>query len=214
MTIRSLITLGPAALALGLSLAAKADTSEATMPGSGGDAAAGQAKSAVCAACHGADGNSVNPEWPKLAGQHPSYTAVQLEHFKSGKRQNALMSAQAMGLSEQDMLDLAAYYAEQPIKGGEADPDLVGLGERIYQGGDKTNGVAACIACHGPSGLGNPLADYPSLAGQHARYTALQLKAYAAGERRSDTNQIMRNIAGAMTDDQIEAVASYIEGMR
>ncbi len=214
MTIRSLITLAPAALALGLSLAAHADTSDARVPGAGGDAAAGQAKSAVCAACHGTDGNSVNPEWPKLAGQHASYTALQLEYFKSGKRQNALMSAQAMGLSEQDMLDLAAYYAEQPIKGGETDPDLVSLGERIYRGGDKQNGVAACIACHGPSGKGNPLAVYPYLAGQHATYTAMQLRAYASGERRSDNNQIMRNIAGAMSDDQIEAVASYIEGMR
>jgi cytochrome c553 len=179
-----------------------------------GDAEAGKAKSATCAACHGADGNSLNPEWPSLAGQHASYTEAQLAAFKSGARVNPLMSPQAMGLSEQDMKDLAAYFEAQTPKGGQADPELAALGERIYRGGDKSRGVAACIACHGPGGRGNPMALYPAIQGQHATYIAAQLRAYAAGERKSDMNQMMRNVAAAMSEEQIKAVASYVQGLR
>jgi len=179
-----------------------------------GDAAAGKAKSATCAACHGADGNSVNPEWPKIAGQHASYIVLQLQAYKDGKRQNALMMPMAMGLSDADMQDLAAYYASQQQTPGMADPELVATGERVYRGGNPSRGVPACIACHGPAGKGNPLTMYPKLAGQHAVYTYAQLKAYADQVRKSDKNQMMRNIADRMSDSDMRAVASYIEGLR
>lgn len=179
-----------------------------------GDAAAGKAKSATCAACHGADGNSANPEWPKIAGQHASYTVLQLQAYKEGKRENALMSPMSMGLSEADMADLAAYFSEQPATPGMADPELVATGERVYRGGNPSRGVPACIACHGPSGKGNPLTMYPKLSGQHAVYTYAQLKAYADQVRKSDKNQMMRNIADRMSDSDMRAVASYIQGLR
>lgn len=179
-----------------------------------GDAAAGKAKSATCAACHGADGNSVNPEWPKVAGQHASYIVLQLQAYKEGKRQNALMSPMAMGLSDADMADLAAYYSSQQMTPAMADPELVATGERVYRGGNPSRGVPACIACHGPKGEGNPLAEFPKLGGQHAVYTYSQLKAYADQTRKSDKNQMMRNIADRMSDSDMRAVASYIQGLR
>ncbi|HSN70856.1 MAG TPA: c-type cytochrome [Steroidobacteraceae bacterium] len=179
-----------------------------------GSAEAGQAKAATCVACHGVDGHSVNPEWPNLAGQHESYVERQLELFRSGARQNVLMTPMAMGLSDQDIADLAAYYAAQQVKGLEADPAKVALGEAIYRGGVPAANVPACIACHGPTGAGNPTAAYPLLKGQHATYTAAQLRAYRSGERDSDQNQIMRNASAGMTDEQIDAVASYIQGLR
>jgi len=183
-------------------------------PAVAADAAAGKTKAAVCASCHGADGNSVNPEWPSLAGQHEKYLIKQLAEFKDGTRVNPLMSPMAAGLSEQDMADLAAYFGSQPLKGGEADPALVALGEKIYRGGNATTGVAACMACHGPDGMGNPLANFPRLSGQHATYTVLQLKAFRTGDRTNDAGLMMRNIASRMTDAEIQAVSSYIEGLR
>ena len=179
-----------------------------------GDAAAGQAKSAVCAACHGVDGNSVNPEWPNIAGQHAEYIEHSIESYQAGTRQNALMSAQAMILSPEDTADLAAYFSSQTARGGEANPDLVLRGERLYRAGDPERGIAACIACHGPNGRGNPVARYPMVAGQHAVYSAGQLRLYASGERRSDNNQMMRSIARRMTEEDILAVSSYIQGLR
>ena len=179
-----------------------------------GDAAAGQAKSAVCAACHGVDGNSVNPEWPSIAGQHPGYIVDQLAAFKAGERVNVLMSPMAMNLSDQDMQDLAAFYSAQPATAREADPELFGRGQAIYRGGDASRGISACIACHGPTGRGNPLAGYPVVAGQHATYTASSLRAYASGERKSSMNQVMRNIAANMTEEDIRAVSAYIQGLR
>lgn len=178
-----------------------------------GSIEAGKTKSAVCAACHGPDGNSVNPEWPSLAGQHARYIVKQIEAFKSGTRANPLMSPIAAGLSPQDTLDLAAYYSSLPTKVGTADPALVRAGQRLYRGGDRAESLSACIACHGPDGRGNQPGGIPSLSGQHATYTAAQLKAYAAGERRSDPNQIMRNIAALMSPDDIAAVSSYVEGL-
>ena len=136
----------------------------------GGNAEAGKTKSATCAACHGADGNSVNPEWPKLAGQHPSYIAKQLANFKDDARVNPSMSPMAKPLSEQDMADLAAYFSSQAAKPGEADQTKVALGEQMYKGGNNATGVAACAACHGPTGTGNPASNFPSLSGQHATY--------------------------------------------
>lgn len=180
-----------------------------------GDAAAGQAKAITCSACHGADGNSLNPEWPSLAGQHESYTIKQLQAFKSGARQNVLMSSQAMGLSDQDMADLAAYFASQKAAKKTADAALVETGQQVYRGGNKETGAPACLACHGPDGLGNITAAWPTVAGQHASYTAAQLAAYRSGERSTDGDtQIMRNVASRLTDDEIKAVASYIQGLQ
>jgi cytochrome c553 len=179
-----------------------------------GDAAAGKQKSASCAACHGADGNSNNPEWPKLAGQHPAYTVKQLKNFKDGERINASMNGMAMPLSEQDMEDLAAYFANQEIIRGEADPALLELGQRLYRGGDLAREIAACAACHGAEGLGNPAARFPLLAGQHALYIETQLKAFRAMTRANDAGQMMRNIAMKLTDADIKAIASYIQGLQ
>lgn len=179
-----------------------------------GDAEAGKAKAVTCAACHGADGNSVNPEWPTIAGQHASYLVVQLEAYKNGQRQNALMTAMAMPLDDQDRADLAAYFSSQQVNGGVADPALLAAGRRLFRGGNSETGASACAACHGPSGYGNPGATMPRLAGQQAAYTATQLRLYASGERRTDMNQMMRNVAAELSDEEIEAVASYIQGLR
>lgn len=178
-----------------------------------GNAQAGQAKAAVCAACHGADGNSVSPSFPKLAGQNADYLVAQLENFKSGKRQNPIMSAQAKGLSEQDMEDLAAWFSSQKIRTGEADPGLVPLGQQIYRGGDRQAGVPACLACHGPDGAGNAPMKIPALAGQHADYVLAQLQAYASGSRSTDPHKMMETIAERLSPQQMRAVASYIEGL-
>lgn len=178
------------------------------------DATAGKAKAAACIACHGADGNSPNPEWPSLAGQHAKYLVKQLQAFKGGERSNPLMSPMAAGLSEEDMADIAAYYSSQTLAGGKADPELVAAGEKLYRGGNATTGVAACMACHGPNGAGNPQANFPSLQGQHAAYTVLQLQAFRAGERTNDAGKMMQNIAVRMTDQEMGAVASYIQGLR
>ena len=179
-----------------------------------GDPAAGKAKSATCVACHGADGNSANPEWPSLAGQHANYIVKQLRNYKDGDRQNALMSPMAAPLSEQDMQDLAAFYSSQTLKPGEADPELFEQGRAIYRGGNMSTGVAACIACHSPSGAGNPPANFPSLRSQHATYTYNQLVAFKRGERANDAGNMMQNIAARMTEAEMKAVASYIQGMQ
>lgn len=198
---RMLLALAAAAAALGMNDTALAE----------GSVEAGQQKSAVCMACHGPDGNSLNPEWPNLAGQHAGYIAAQLEAFKSGERQNPLMTPMAIGLSEQDMLDLAAYYAAQSPAALEADPALADAGRKLYVGGDQESGVSACIACHGPTGRGNPLAQYPVIAGQHATYAAIALRAYASGER---ANTMMQEIAARMSAEDIAAVSAYIQGLR
>ncbi len=179
-----------------------------------GSIEAGKQKAATCAACHGNDGNSLNPQWPSLAGQHATYIVRTLKAFKSGDRKNVLMAGQVSGLSDQDMEDLAAWFQAQKPVHRTADPELVARGERLYRGGDIDRGISACIACHGPTGRGNLPAAYPALAGQHATYTATQLKAYADGNRKSDPNQIMRSIASLLNDDDIAAVASYIQGLR
>jgi cytochrome c553 len=174
----------------------------------------GQSKSTPCIACHGVNGNSSNPVWPNLADQHKQYIVRQLQAFKSGARQDPLMTPMAMGLSDDDAEDLAAYFDDQPLTGLEADPGRAQLGQRVYRGGDSTSGVAACIACHGPGGDGNPTAGYPSIKGQHSAYVAAQLRAYRAGTRKTDPNQMMRDVARTMSDEQIDAVAAYVQGMR
>jgi cytochrome c553 len=179
-----------------------------------GSKEAGQAKSATCMACHGADGNSPNPEWPNLAGQHAGYIEQQLKLFRAGERQNALMSPMAMILTDEDIADLAAYFSSQTARGGEAEPSKVAAGQRVYRAGNARNALMACAGCHGPNGRGNPLANYPSIQGQHAVYVAAQLRAYRAGERATDPNQMMRNIAALLSDEEIDAVASFIQGLR
>lgn len=183
----------------------------------GGDAEQGKAKSAVCAACHGVDGNSANPIWPKLAGQHEEFTVRQLTLFKSGARNNAVMAPMVANLSEQDMKDLGAYFASQRTNTGSADENLVELGQSIYQGGIKKLQIPACMSCHGVAGKGNPLSGYPVLAGQHAPYIEQRLKSYRAGEVIEDKDEIngkiMADVAKYLTDDEIKAVASYIQGL-
>jgi cytochrome c553 len=181
-----------------------------------GDAAAGQAKSAVCAACHGADGNSMVPNWPKLAGQHEQYLVRQILLIQSGARMVPEMMAIVPGLSAQDIADLAAYFSSQANAGGVADESKVALGEQIFRAGNAESGVPACMACHGPAGEGNPLAGYPALAGQQAVYTANILNRFRAGENWGEedaASQVMNGVAAELTDDEIDAVASYIQGL-
>lgn len=179
-----------------------------------GDINAGKTKSAVCAACHSADGNSTNSLWPKLAGQHESYIVQQLKNFQAGDRQDPSMSPQAASLSEQDMLNLAAYFSNQTIKGGSASKESLMLGQKIYRGGNKETGVSACIACHGPRGKGNPAAKYPAISGQHAAYTLKQLKDYKSGKRKATGNAvIMHDIASKMSEQEMQAVTNYIQGL-
>jgi cytochrome c553 len=173
----------------------------------------GAQKAAVCAGCHGADGNSPNPEWPKLAGQHAGYLRAQATAFRDGARQNAMMSPMAANLTDADIADIADHFAAQKIKPGTARADLVATGEQLYRGGNGQNGIPACMSCHSPTGAGNPAAGYPAVGGQHAVYTAKQLTAYKNGERTTDVNAVMRTIAGRMSAAEIEAVASYIEGL-
>ncbi|MFO7955201.1 c-type cytochrome [Thioalkalivibrio sp.] len=179
-----------------------------------GDPQRGQELSEACASCHQADGNSNNPEWPKLAGQHSKYLVKQLEDYKSERRENSLMLGQVADLDEQDMRDLAAYFAEQETSEGTADEEVVERGEQIYRGGIPSENVAACVACHGPNGSGNPEAMFPAVAGQHAQYNADQLRYFRSGERANDNGQMMRNIAGNLSDEDIEAVSQYMAGLQ
>ena len=179
-----------------------------------GSVEAGQAKSMICGSCHGVDGNSVTPEWPSLAGQHASYIVKQLEAYRAGEREDVGMQQYTSMLSEQDMYDIAAYYSAQMPRPNGADPELVSLGEDIYRGGLPDRSIPACIACHGPRGLGNPLAAYPRVSAQHATYTLNTLRAYSAGERRSDGEpQTMRNVAELLQENEMRAVASYVQGL-
>ncbi len=166
----------------------------------------------VCAACHGADGNSAITLNPKLAGQHPEYLEKQLTEFKSGKRANAVMSGMAAGLSEQEIKDIAAYFAAKKLTLGQATKNGAGsLGEKIYRGGIAATGVPACAACHSPNGAGLPK-QFPRLGGQHADYTLAQLKTFRTGERANAP--MMMAIAAKMTDAEMAAVADYIQGLR
>lgn len=184
-----------------------------------GDPEAGKARSAVCAACHGLDGNSINPEWPNLAGQGAAYMVTQLKRFQSGERENAVMAPQAALLSEQDILDVSAYYAAQTPKVGvaKADQKILSLGKLIYRGGILDRGIASCIACHGPGGVGNDPAQFPRIAGQHAAYVIAQLKSFREGfeahKIHTRQNPMMNEVAAKMTDKEIEAVAHYISGL-
>lgn len=172
--------------------------------------------SATCVACHGSDGNSVNPIWPKLAGQHAKYLIKQLTDYQkgpTGPRSVPLMFGMVANLSAADVELLANYYSTQATSEGYAKPALVALGQQIYLGGNLKTGVAACSACHGPDGAGNGVAGFPKLSGQHADYIVAQLIAFRDGKRSNDQNAIMRTISKKLTPDEMNAVASFIEGL-
>lgn len=188
---------------------AKVPVAKAAKP----DLAKGEASfTAVCAACHGADGNSGTPANPKLSQQHPEYLVKQLQEFKSGKRANAIMAGFAATLSEEDMKNIAYWVSSKPAKPGFAkDKELVGLGERIYRGGIADRQVAACVGCHSPNGAGIP-AQYPRLSGQHAEYTIAQLTSFREGVRKNSLQ--MTQVAAKLNDREIKAVSDYIAGLR
>lgn len=185
-----------------------------------GDAEAGKAKSATCAACHGPDGNSPVEMYPKIAGQHATYLYKQLIDFKLATetqnkkgRVNAIMNPIAAALSEQDMKDLAAYYAEQKTKTGTTPEQVIERGEQLYRGGDAERGIAACIACHGPRGLGNSLARFPQISFQNAAYLKTTLEEFRSGKRSNDMNAMMQDVARKLTDEDIEILSQYLGGL-
>ena len=196
---------------LGLSQATVAQT---------GDAANGKELSVTCSACHGADGNSAAPAFPKLAGLGEKYLLEQMKDIRDGARPVPTMAGQVDNMSDQQLADLAAFYDSQPRSGGQTNPDLVALGEKVYRAGVAERNVAACTACHSPNGKGNAPAGFPALAGQHADYIAAQLKAYRKGyeDESGRTNDgdimIMRTTAFGLSDKEIEAVSSYASGLK
>lgn len=176
--------------------------------------AAGEDKvNSICMACHGPQGNSFIPLWPKLAGQHPEYIQKQLMDFKAGNRYNVQMTPMAMPLTDQEVVDVAAYLSAQPQSGRAADPELAKLGEQIYRAGNSTTGVPACSGCHGPAGMGQGLSKFPRISGQHADYSKQTLEHFREGERANDPNGMMRGVAARMTDQEIAAVSQYIQGL-
>jgi len=187
-----------------------------------GDAAAGKEKSATCSACHGAEGNSVNPLWPNIAGQNAMYLVAQLKAFQPGEdgqpalRSNPLMTSMALPLSDEDIRDLAVYFEGLPAAvNSVADESTIDKAEALYRGGNEEEKIPACLACHGPTGRGNPAATYPALNGQHAAYTAKTLRDYASNARKSDgKTQLMRVISKRLSDEDIEALASYVQGLK
>jgi len=194
-----------------------------TLPYTSGKAENATAKAAVCIACHGPNGNSTNPEWPRLAGQNAVYTAEQLHLFKANVRANPTMMPMGSMLSDQDIDDLSVYYEGQTPTGLEADPSFWQAGESLYRSGDPARSIPACIACHGPVGRGNPAAGYPALRAQHSVYLVKQLNDYASGARYSGAapdkpqarnGAMMRDIAQRLTPEDIRNVASYLQGMR
>ncbi len=179
-----------------------------------GDAEAGKAKAVACGACHGADGNSLVPNFPKLGGQHASYLLKQMHDIKSNARPVPEMIGQLDAMSDQDMEDIAAYYASQASTRGAAKEALVELGESIYRAGVREKGIAACAACHSPTGAGNGPARYPMLSGQHADYIATALRKFRNDERTNDGDtRIMRDVAARLSDKELEAVSSYVSGL-
>jgi cytochrome c553 len=181
---------------------------------SAGNVEQGSTKSTVCAACHGANGNSVNPEWPSLAGLGQDYIVAQLVNFKEGKRANPIMMPNAMALSPEDMADLGAYFSSQRNTGLEADPTYWEAGQKLFRAGDAVRGIPACMACHGPAARGNEAAKFPALRGQHSVYTIKQLQDYASGARPTGPNNIMQTISKKLSTDDMRNVASYLQGIR
>jgi cytochrome c553 len=211
----------------GMLAAVPAFAQEAATPGAspfeGGKVESGATKAAVCGACHGINGSSQNPEWPSLAGQSPAYTAEQLHLFKEKVRVNPVMQPIVDPLTQEDINDLAVYYAAQTPAGLEADPSYWKAGEKLYRTGDPARQIPACSACHGPLGRGNLVAAYPALRAQHAVYTVKQLNDYSkdvrypgaeAGKPATPNAMIMATIAKRLTPEDIRDVASYVQGMR
>lgn len=199
-------------LSLGLVLALASGLAHAQLMG---DAEAGEAKSQTCVACHDANGAGTAPENPNLAGQVPGYIADQLAKFKSGERQNAIMSGMAAGLSEQDMADLDAYYSSMsPIQGAvsEEEAEAAQRAARLYRGGDQSRDIAACMGCHGPAGQGIPTR-FPSVSGQKRAYLVSQLQAFKTGERQSDA-EIMNTVSFLLTEQEMEDLAAYMHALR
>lgn len=185
-----------------------------------GNAEAGKAKSATCAACHGPDGNSPTDMYPKIAGQHAGYIYKQLKEFKAGMtsggkegRNNAVMGGMVAALSDQDMKDLAVFYASQTMKSGTTPEDVVARGQQLFRAGDMDRGIAACIACHGPRGVGHSLANFPKISFQHPAYIKAQLESFRSGTRANDMNGMMRDIAKKLTDEDIEVLSKYLGGL-
>ena len=184
-----------------------------------GDAAAGKSQAVACGACHGPDGNSAVPSFPKLAGQGEIYLLKQMKDIRDGARPVPTMAGQLDGKSDQDLANIAAFYAGQASSGGQTEPDLLALGEKVYRSGIPDRRVAACTACHSPTGSGNAPAGFPALAGQHAEYIAAQLSAYRkgyeddSGRTNDGDTKIMRSTAFGLSDMEIEAVASYASGL-
>jgi len=215
-------TVQPAADPAAAPVAALADDKPATW----GDAKAGQTKAGTCAACHGADGNSADAQYPRLAGQHERYIARQLHLFKTGERENPIMAPMAAALSAQDMRDIGAYFATQKGAAGVADESPVPaggphagekswqVGERVFRAGNAKAGVPACLACHGPTGRGNPGPAYPNVGGQHAAYTSARMNYFRAGsDKAKATSPAMVEIAKRLTDEEIQGLATYVEGL-
>ena len=178
-----------------------------------GDAAAGQAKAALCATCHGNDGNSVLAINPKLAGQNANYIVKQLMDFKSGARAGPTMAAMVLTINQQDMQDIAAWYASQEVSLQGADATSLELAESLYRAGNRKLSIGACSACHSPTGQGNAPAGFPALSGQHPEYTLQQLKDFRSGARRNDYRGMMRTIVERLTDRELEALANYVSGL-
>lgn len=185
-----------------------------------GNAEAGKAKSATCAACHGPDGNSPTDMYPKIAGQHAGYIYKQLKDFKQGAatggkegRSNAVMAGMVAALSDQDMKDLAVYFSSQTMKSGTTPEDVVEAGQKLFRAGDMQRGIPACIACHGPRGVGHSLAGFPKISFQHTAYIKTQLEAFRAGTRANDLNGMMRDTAHKLTDKDIEVLSKYLGGL-
>lgn len=178
------------------------------------DIEAGKAKTLVCAACHGADGNSVNPIWPRLAGQHASYISKQLRDFKTMKRMDPTMQGMAATVQDADIENIAAYFESQKPAAANFDKSLLEMGQNIYRGGITETSVAACMGCHSPSGAGNGPAGFPSLKGQHPEYIVSQLQKFKDSARTNDSGKMMRGVANRMSDKEMKAVAAYISAMK
>lgn len=178
-----------------------------------GDAAKGQEKTAVCAACHAADGNSVIAINPKLAGQGENYLIKQLQDFKSKERDNAVMFGMSAMLNDEDMVNVAAYYASQKVQHTSVADEFIATAEKLYRGGDSDRDIPACIACHGAHGNGISTAGFPAIGGQNPEYTISTLKAFRSGARSNDTNAVMRDVVAKMSDEQIKALGYYLAGL-
>lgn len=205
------------ALALCAPLTVFAEGSAKNDPFTQGDAAAGNTKSAACGACHGPTGNSAMAEWPKLAGQSSRFLFDQLKAYKAGTRQNPVMQGQVAALSEQDMRDLAAHYALQKPAAGVGSKDALAIAQPLYRAGNAARALPACGACHGPNGAGNAAAGYPRIGGQHATYAAARLRAYRelGSQELPDGNQkMMAAVAAKLSDKEIDALASYLNGLQ